>query len=153
NKRWTTPFHRLTYQTKLMKKTLILFAALMLAYATSQAQTEKGTQTIGLGIDYFHENNKGTAIDPNTALSQTTRSSTFSFGPQYSIFIANKLDLGASFSYENATYTYPTSFSLVKQVSNTYGGSIYLRKYLMFNDKIGLRTGPYLSYSYENQTN
>jgi len=136
-----------------MKKTLILIAVLMLAFVTSQAQTEKGTQTIGVNFQYFQSNYTNTPNPAdNTSVATSGKSSTINLGPSYSYFIADKLDLGVSLNYGHNSYDYPQNNGLTKQINSTYGWNLYLRKYFMFTDKLGLRAGPYVYYNYSKGT-
>jgi hypothetical protein len=134
-----------------MKKSIFLIAAFLLAAVVSQAQTEKGTQTLGLNLSFGYNKTNAISINPyeNLSSDQSTKSTNFSIGPVYSYFIADKLDIGTSLSYNTNTYSYPlqTNGSLYKQSSYSYGGIIYLRKYFMYNDKLGLRAGPYAGYT------
>jgi hypothetical protein len=134
-----------------MKKTIFLIAAFVLAAVISQAQTEKGTQTLGLGLGFGYNKSNGIATNPygNASSNLYSKSTNFSIGPDYSYFIADKLDIGTSLSYGTNTYSYPlqSNNSLYKQSSYSYGGIIYLRKYFMYNDKFGLRAGPYAGYT------
>jgi hypothetical protein len=136
-----------------MKKTIILIAALLLATGILHAQTGKGNQTIGLDLGFSY--NKGSQFNVypnNNAQTFDSKTTHFSFGPAYSYFIADKLDLGANFLFDvtdskNASTNqgYPAN-----QSTHSYGGAIYLRKYLMHKDKIGIRTGPYAGYMRSN---
>jgi hypothetical protein len=133
-----------------MKKTIFLIAAFLLAAVVSQAQTEKGTQTLGLNLGFGYNKANGIATTPydNTSSNMSSKSTSFSIGPDYSYFIADKLDIGTSLSYSTNTYNYPyQQYSLQKQSAYSYGGIIYLRKYFMYNDKFGLRAGPYAGYT------
>jgi hypothetical protein len=133
-----------------MKKILILMTAFLFAFEVSNAQTEKGNQTLGvnLGFSYYKTNiliiNYG-----NSPSTQNVTTTSFSAGPSYSYFIADKLDIGTSLGYgtskqtdNEVNYSNPT-----KQTNNNYGATIYLRKYFMFQNKIGFRVGPSLGYS------
>jgi len=136
-----------------MKK-ILLFVAILFASQFAKAQTEKGTQTLGANLQFFHSTNNGTSINPynNAVTNVDQKSTTFSIGPSYSYFIANHLDLGAQLYYTTNRSTYGDMASLQKQVSNTYGTNLYLRKYFMYQGKIGIRTGPYLGYSHATAT-
>jgi hypothetical protein len=134
---------------KHMKRTFILLAAFLLAATVSHAQTEKGNQTLGLNLGFSYANGSGISINPSDGSTSNTgyKTTTFSIGPAYSYFVADKLDLGASLSYGTSTSNYPpTVNNESKQSSYGLGGTVYLRKYFMFKDKIGIRTGPYVGY-------
>ncbi len=132
-----------------MKKSIFLIAVFLLAAVVSQAQTEKGTQTLGLNLGFGYSKTSGVNINPydNSSTDAGSKNTSFNIGPAYSYFIANKLDLGASLSYGQSSYTYPQiTNNIEKQTSYAFSGSLYLRKYIMFGDKLGLRAGPYLTY-------
>src|ERR1700750_987713 len=103
-----------------MKKTMILVAAVLLAATATYAQTEKGTQNLGINLGFSYNKNSQLNIYPNDGTPQSleTKSTHFSFGPSYSYFIANDLDLGANLSFDNTHMTnvsnndgYPTKTS------------------------------------------
>ncbi|HWD87148.1 MAG TPA: hypothetical protein VG367_03410 [Mucilaginibacter sp.] len=131
-----------------MKKTLIVTAMLMVVFSASYAQTGKGNQALGLNLA-FALNNRSGVTNFGTALDAGVKTTQFSIGPNYSYFIADKLDLGASFSYSTSTSTYAPAPSgyLAKESSSNLGGIVYLRKYVMFKDLIGFRAGPYIGYN------
>ena len=133
-----------------MKKLMLLIAAFVFTYQASQAQTEKGTQTLGVNLGFNYTKNDQNNIDPFNQASSVENSKTYSFdlGPAYSYFIADKLDLGASLQYQSTvTNSAPNTYNdITKQVNRNYGASIFLRKYFMYTDKFGLRAGPYINY-------
>jgi Outer membrane protein beta-barrel domain len=132
-----------------MKKTIVLISAFLLAAVVSHAQTEKGTQTLGLNLEFGYQKTSGVNINPydNSSTDASSKNTSFNIGPAYSYFIADKLDLGASLSYGQSNYTYPQiTNNIEKQTSYAFSGSLYLRKYIMFGGKLGLRAGPYLTY-------
>lgn len=138
-----------------MKKTFILTFALLLAFVVSHAQTEKGTQTVGLNIQFNQSNANGGVADINgTLINETVKSNAITIGPQYSYFISDKLDLGGSFSYTGNSRTDPSNgaFSSEKQTNKSYGAMVFLRKYLMFADKFGVRAGPVFGYTHTNNS-
>jgi len=137
-----------------MNKFLILFAALLCAYQLSCAQTEKGNQTLGLnmGLQYT-QNSDNSFNNTNFPGAGNYKSTNVTLGPLYSYFIADKLDLGATFtlsSYTNST-TYPNVAGTNKSHNNSYDALIYLRKYFLYANKIGIRTGPEIGYIWANQ--
>jgi len=131
-----------------MKKTLLLIAVLFLTALVSQAQTEKGSQTLGADLGFTYLKSTGVTVNPydNSVYNANNESTRFNIGPSYSYFIGNKLDLGASLSYSQNTYSYPPGNNLEKQSQRDFGGAIYLRRYFMFQEKIGLRAGPRVGY-------
>lgn len=133
-----------------MKKTLLLIA-LFLTALISNAQTEKDYQTLGLNLGFHYiKGNTFTANPSTSAISPGgNRTTSFNIGPAYSYFIADKLDVGGFLSYSlgdtNIQSYYP--FSETKVSNHAYGGGFFLRKYFMLGNKVGLRTGPYVSYN------
>jgi len=133
-----------------MKKTLFLIAAMVLAVTLSHAQTEKGSQTLGLNLGFAYQKDNNLLVNyfDNSTTSQSSKLTSFNIGPAYSYFIADKLDLGAVLSFGTSTETFsPLANTLSKLSGHNFGGTVYLRKYFMFSDKIGLRAGPYLGYN------
>jgi hypothetical protein len=135
-----------------MKRSFILVAVLLIACSASYAQTQKGDQTLGLNFAFAYNNSSGVVVNGNNTLQQGGKTTQFSIGPSYSYFIADKLDLGTTFSFLTNTSTYPPGYNISKYSTNNIGGIVYLRKYCMFNDKLGLRTGPYVGYNYNKTT-
>lgn len=141
-----------------MKKFLILIAAFLCAYQFSNAQTEKGSQTLGVNLGVGYNQYSDHSINTyNTPIINTNKITTFSIGPNYSYFIADKLDLGANLSYQylinNSSYN-NSGFSPngpQKQTNSSYGATLYLRKYFLYANKIGFRTGPYITYANNDQ--
>jgi len=131
-----------------MRKALFLIAVLLLTALISHAQTEKGSQTLGADLGFTYLKSSGTTIDPygNSTYNSGSKSTKFNIGPSYSYFIGDKLDLGTSLTYSQNTYSYPAGNNLEKQSEREFGGAIYLRKYFMFQEKIGLRAGPRIGY-------
>ena len=139
---------------KHMKKTIVLVTAFLFAAIVSQAQTEKGNQTLGLSLGYIYSNTSGVNTYNNSSSDAGSKYTSFNLGPSYSYFIADKLDLGAKVSYSQGISTYPdVPNSISKTSSYTFISGVYLRKYCMFGDKLGLRAGPYLLYAKENNKN
>jgi hypothetical protein len=84
----------------------------------------------------------------------STKTTNFNIGPNYSYFIADNLDIGAALSYGSSSTTNTTeNFATtnnnypVKEFSDNYSGSFYIRKYFIYKNKIGFRTGAYLGFS------
>jgi hypothetical protein len=144
-----------------MRKFLISSAVILLAFQASKAQTEKGIQNIGLNIGASNTstNNYTINISDNSTSTLSTKTTLFNIGPNYSYFIANKLDVGINFSYSlsnstNSTENFTTTNdgNPTKELDYNYGGNIFIRKYYMYKDKIGFRTGAYLGYTTGNST-
>jgi len=137
-----------------MKKLLLLTAIAFFALQIANAQTEKGDQTLGFNLNYTYHNDNQTEINTFDTTSSVARTKTtnFGIGPTYSYFIADKLDLGVSLAYNtNVENDYPINGEFgEKETVNIFDASIFLRKYCMYNNKLGVRFGPYLSYSYSN---
>ena len=133
-----------------MRKALLLIAVLFLTALVSHAQTEKGSQTLGLNFGFNYSKGTTSMLDPNTNGIYTGENHTtnFNIGPTYSYFIADKIDLGGYLSYSlynTSSPYYPASES--RTSGHAYAGGIFLRKYFLFGNKIGIRTGPYLDYN------
>jgi hypothetical protein len=149
-----------------MKKTTILILSFLLIYSLSKAQTQKGTQTLGLSTIYTHSSNSYTSLDPTTgaiygSYTQVGKTTDFSIMPTYSYFIANGSELGGGLSYSNHKSNYNTSYSISNDrygndySSELYGASIFFRKYVLFTEKFGFRTGPFAGYRrtmYKNES-
>jgi len=140
------------------KKTSFIILALLGAF-TVNAQTQKGNQLLGGSI--FFSTSKNTNdyfVNPDYQYnaSNERKFTGFSIGPSYSYFVANNLDLGFNAGYNTSkiTYTYPSG-NINNQPgeakTNGYSASVYLRKYYLYNNKIGIRTGPFAQYSYSRQ--
>jgi hypothetical protein len=136
-----------------MKRSLILIPAFLFLVLISKAQTEKGNQTLGvnLGFGYYDASGVNISTPDNSLTEQSTKFTSFSVGPSYSYFIADNLDLGATLNYSLSNYNYGPDNYLTKQDSKDYGGTIFLRKYVLYKNKIGFRVGPYLGYSLADQ--
>ncbi|MDB5015496.1 MAG: hypothetical protein JWQ84_328 [Mucilaginibacter sp.] len=133
-----------------MNKHFILIAALLLGSQISKAQTSQGNQTLGFNFSFYYNNINSVIINPadQSVTNISSRTNIFNIGPSYSYFIADKLDLGASLCYSSTSISStPSNYGPGTQHNDTYSGSIYLRKYFLYANKIGIRTGPYLSYS------
>jgi hypothetical protein len=134
-----------------MKKFLILIAVLLFTYSISNAQTEKGTQTLGVNLGFTSNtsNNLSISTFDNSTTTLNSKTTNFNIGPNYSYFIADKIDIAVTLSYNSSvlnnkdnTNSYP-----LKQSNYNYGGSINIRKYFMYANKFGIRTGPYIGYA------
>jgi hypothetical protein len=91
-----------------MKKLLVLITASLFFYQISNAQTEKGSQTLGINLNGSYQSQNGDYISTydNSSTSAASTSKSFGIGPGYSYFIADKLDISASLDY---AYTKTTS--------------------------------------------
>jgi hypothetical protein len=134
-----------------MKKLSFLIIPILIIVFNANAQTQKGDQNLGLGFNFSTGSGNYNYVLPIEF--GTITSTYFSASPAYSYFIANNVDLGASLGFGTGTErTYQPSNSSIpsKQVTNDYTTTLYLRKYFLFNNKIGIRTGPYFLYQYFN---
>lgn len=126
-----------------MKKlTLLLLAAL--SGLTASAQTEKGSQMIGGSFSLNH-----TKSEPvNTAAAEASnKQNAFSIGPSYTYFLANNLGLTASLGYSHSHSDQYAGNASSETTNNGVFASLALNKYFLFEDKIGVRTGPFASYN------
>ena len=145
-----------------MKKVLILATVFLFAFLASKAQTEKGTQTLGLNMGFSYENSNNFTIYPASTATSTlnTKTGQYNIGPTYSYFIADKIEIGGELSYSASKLTYVAeSYATTndnyptKEIGNTFSGELFIRKYFMYKNTIGLRTEGYLGYSHGNETN
>ncbi|SEP44220.1 autotransporter outer membrane beta-barrel domain-containing protein [Mucilaginibacter sp. OK283] len=135
-----------------MKKILLLVPAFLLAFQISKAQTEKGSQTLGVNLIFNTQKSSNVSVNPSTGTSSNTKNkyNNFGIGPNYSYFIADKLDIGANLSYDHLSVDNGEFSSPSTHHQYDYGAQIFIRKYFMYGDKLGLRAGPYLGYSRYN---
>ena len=146
------PLPLLFYKSKthhMNKKIILTFIGLFGAIIVN-AQTQKGDQLLGGGIGFSTGKGSLNYTDNPYNDNGTFKAHSFSIAPAYSYFIANNIDLGAAVGYTNqkTSYNYITGPSvqnqdLIQNRSYTLSASIYLRKYFLFNNKIGIRTGPF----------
>lgn len=134
-----------------MKRSLILIPVFLFLVQISKAQTEKGSQTLGVNLNFSYYDQSGVNVNPydNSLAEQSNKFTMFSVGPAYSYFIADNLDLGATLNYSlTNNKNAPNS---LEQDNKNYGGTLFLRKYVLYKNKIGFRIGPYLGYSIGDQ--
>jgi hypothetical protein len=138
-----------------MNKFFLSFIILLTA-ATSQAQTQKGSQLLGGFISL--STGKGTTteydgIAGSTPTVSNNKMNSFGIGPSYSYFIANNLDLGANVGYNNQNET--SAYAGMRtdaEKQKGYDYAVYLRKYFLYENKVGFRVGPYVSYQYNKSS-
>jgi hypothetical protein len=140
------------------KKIILMLLALSGAATTLKAQTEKGTQLLGgnIGVYTNKNTNSYSLATPSINYGYTSKATTFSIGPNYSVFVANKLDLGVNlgYNYQNMKVSQDGGNTDLEKVNtNAFSAEVYLRKYFLFDNKIGIRTGPYFSYQHGKTTN
>ncbi|MES2380950.1 MAG: hypothetical protein V4538_07910 [Bacteroidota bacterium] len=133
-----------------MKQTIITLLCL-LAFTSSQAQIEKGSNaiTINAGLGFNR------ASDPN----QSNNLFRINVQPVFEHFIARNLSLGAGinggFQFGNDDYKVSPYSYKANSYAQTYGLSLQLKKYWFMNPQIGLTLSPQLSstyYEYNNST-
>ena len=140
-----------------MKKILIAISVFLSVCQLSNAQTEKGTQTLGLTLGFSYNNSNDYTIniaDNNAVRTLGTKTTSFSIGPNYSYFIQNNLELGGSLSYATSSTTNTTGDLsttndnyATKRTSDNVSASLFIRRYFMYKNVIGFRTGGYIGYS------
>jgi hypothetical protein len=136
-----------------MKKLSIVIALILMIIKTVNAQTQKGDQSLGLSFSFSSASQNYNYTGPNPISYGTITSTAFTTTPGYSYFIANNLDIGAGIEFgdETAHQNAPNDAGgIVKTINKIYSPTIYLRKYFLFDNKIGIRTGPYFLYQYSN---
>ncbi|WP_183562250.1 hypothetical protein [Mucilaginibacter sp. SP1R1] len=137
-----------------MYKKLVLVLLSVITLQAAKAQTEKGNQTLGasFGVSVTNSNNQYLNTGGPASDNSKGKLNSYSISPSYSYFIADKLDIGASvgYSYMNQKYD-PALSGQIQQQQKNYNASIFLRKYFLFDNKIGIRTGPYLGYQNAKQ--
>lgn len=146
-----------------MKKQFTSILFLLLINTIVKAQTQKGNQLLGGSVSFEIGNGKSDQLDySNSAYSYSSKNkiSSFGLGPIYSYFVADQLDLGVSLGYGKAKTTYSYSVGNPnlnalpsKTSSQTVSGGIYLRKYFLYKQKVGIRTGPFIEYLKSKYTN
>lgn len=135
-----------------MKKQFLAVAALALTFQLANAQTEKGRQNIGLNFTVTTSNQKSDFAVPPTGVSQvqTNKYTDINVGPNYSYFIANNLDLGVGLGYGYTNQNNNAGSVTNKTINEGYSASLYLRKYVLYNNKFGFRTGGRVGYSHSD---
>jgi hypothetical protein len=137
-----------------MYKKLLLAFVSIIAIQTAKAQTEKGSQMLGanFGFSTTSSDSKELNLNDNTYGSNVHgKQTSYNFGPNYSYFIADKLDIGVSIGYGRVKLESNGNYASL-QKAHSFSSAIYLRKYFLYDNKVGIRTGPYLSYINSTQT-
>jgi len=133
-----------------MNKFLILIAAFLFSIQFSNAQTSAGSQTVGFNLGFGSAKSTETPGPQQAGIGSAfiERNHSFNFGPAYSYFIANDLDIGAAIDLMSVTETNePNNFGYpLKYYNHQASGTVYARKYFLFKNKFGIRTGPFISY-------
>lgn len=115
----------------------------------SNAQTAAGTQNLGFNLGFYSNKSDNVFINPGDLSRQTyvARLTILNLGPAYNYFIKNNVDIGATVIYSSYLTNYSGDLNgRVKQSNNDFGGTIFVRKYVLYENKIGFRAGPYLGY-------
>src|ERR1700722_18173950 len=140
-----------------MKKSLIVLKESLLAFFSLKAQTEKGNKNLGVTTTFSILQSSNLNINQNDFSTSTDgyKSTTFTFGPYYSYFIADNLDIGINLSYQSSVANYnnndPNVEGPQKLSSRQYSGDVIVQRYFMHKNRIGLRVGAYLGYGYDSQ--
>jgi hypothetical protein len=139
-----------------MNKFFYLSLILLTTSVAIQAQTQKGSQLLGGSLSFAA--GKGNTTEYGMGAGSITevinnKMHSFSIGPSYSYFIANNLDLGGALAYYTIkeTSTLPTIASEAEKQQG-FNYTAYLRKYVLFENKIGFRVGPFISYQYSKSS-
>ena len=135
-----------------MNKFLILIAAFVLTIQFSNAQTTAGTQNLGFYVSYLSTKTNNLSIDPGyPTVTYVNRAADLSVGPSYSYFIVNNLDIGGILSYSSYTNSNSggNSVSPENESNKEWGATAFIRKYFLYQNKIGFRTGLYVGYDRE----
>jgi long-subunit fatty acid transport protein len=137
-----------------MHKKLFLALVAIIAIHAAKAQTEKGSQMLGASFGFSTSSSDTKAFNnsPNSYdLSVHGKIKSYNIAPSYSYFIADKLDLGVSVGYGRVKSESNGNYASL-QKTHSFSSAVYLRKYFLYENKVGIRTGPYFSYINSNQT-
>ncbi|GAA4923058.1 hypothetical protein GCM10023313_28930 [Mucilaginibacter defluvii] len=125
---------------------------LCVASLAAFAQTEKGTQNIGASFAIQNTDSKNTYFNGVGNTTDKNKLNAYSVSANYGYFIADKLDIGVSAGYDFQENRQESDNSDYLQKYKGLFAGVQLRKYILFNDKVGIRTGPSLQYSRDRQT-
>jgi hypothetical protein len=135
-----------------MKRLSIAIVLFLFIFQAATAQNQKFDQTLGLGLDFSVNSGNFNYFGGSGYGVNNTHASTagFSTNLNYSYFMAINLDIGANVGFGSGVtnYTDRPSNAVTRESDNNYYSSVYVRKYFLFNNKIGIRTGPYVAYQY-----
>lgn len=130
-----------------MYKKLLLIILSAITIQAAKAQTEKGTQNLGATFVVSTANTKlNNLLFDNTIDHNNVKQKDYSISPDYSYFIADKLDIAVGLGYGYSNSKYNSDNDIHEQTGKAFTSSISLRKYFLFDNKIGIRTGPFLNY-------
>jgi hypothetical protein len=129
-----------------MNKILSFLVVALFSGFTLSAQTQKGSHLLGGSFSVNHSTVETHAGPDSPTSSDNNKSNSFSVGPSYSYFVADNLGLGVDVGYSHSHNDSHNSIRSGETNYNGYSGSISLKKYFLFEKKIGVRTGPFASY-------
>lgn len=133
-----------------MKKHFIALAALVFSFQLAHAQTEKGDQTLGLNLNYYHlSSSLGNA---NHSFIQHNSQENWGIGPLYGYFVANNWEVGISPGYNRMTTSNIDENGRYRQTQRGYGISAFVNRYFLYDHKFGFRTGGYLGYGHSKSS-
>ncbi|GGH22780.1 autotransporter outer membrane beta-barrel domain-containing protein [Mucilaginibacter phyllosphaerae] len=139
-----------------MYKKLLLICLSAITIQTVKAQTEKGSQLLGASFSVMTSRSDSKSFDSATgAYGQNYHGkiTQYTITPNYSYFIADKLDLGGAIGYLSSHQKYDGEQIYSSEYKERgFNAFVYLRKYFLYDNKVGVRTGPYLSYQNSNIT-
>jgi long-subunit fatty acid transport protein len=131
-----------------MNKTLTVLILALLSSFGLHAQTQKGSHLLGGSFTVYHGTADTRYFDQaNQSYNSNEKTNSFSIGPSYSYFVADNLGLGVNLGYSHSHGDSYSSARVVENTSHGVFGSISLLKYLLFEKKIGIRTGPFAQYN------
>lgn len=126
-----------------MKNILFCLLLIFAVREASLAQTEKGTQYLGIGLS------AGISTDRSTGFNdQTIRDLGFSISPGYSYFIADGWELRGGFGVGVSNRRTESNDDVRKSKSHSLVPQIGFRRHLMVSEKLGFATGPYVFYAF-----
>ncbi|GAA4327964.1 hypothetical protein GCM10023149_31740 [Mucilaginibacter gynuensis] len=126
-----------------MNKHIVAIVLCFIAFKNASAQTEKGSQNLGASFGI------STTTYTTEGYDSKTKGTSYNISPNYSYFIADKLDIGTSLGFNRVVSTVKNSNPTnIKQINRELSASVFLRKYFLYNNKIGIRTGPYFTYTH-----
>jgi hypothetical protein len=137
-----------------MKNIFLLFTALFMGFGATYAQTEKGVRNLGFNMALTHNDQTMQYYNPSgpSITTQNYKSTVFNVGPTLSRFIADNFDLGAALGYGYSSIYSNNNTSPMQQTNNSFSAQVYARKYFMYQNKIGIRTGPFVNFSHGKQS-
>ena len=124
-----------------MKKSLLFSVAAILFASMVNAQISKGSVFIGGQISGFSSKNNNGSV--------TQKQSNFYISPAVGIAIKQNLIAGIDVTYSRSINDYGSGGNPV----NTYGGGIFLRKYVPLSMRFNFFIQGRLGYSYDKREN